>query len=204
MTVFEYLFFPPFDVIGVILALIYSFAIPVFLCFHYEKRYPLSQTEKGFMIFLSLVFSVLGTLWAGGPLPLPVWAFLAYHFMTDRKYMELPNGVNLWIAGLSVFSLIPSWCESGFWGSGIPTAIVLFLILLLMTCFGSLGGGDIKMMTALGLYFPMWEIPSLLLYGCFIGAIHGLYLLFVKRKHRGALFPFGPALILGTLITVCW
>jgi|HigsolmetaAR206D_1030411.scaffolds.fasta_scaffold00003_59 Flp pilus assembly protein protease CpaA len=203
MTVFEPFLFPSFGLIGCLLAVLYSLAIPLLLCFRYEGRYSFSPKEKGFMVLLSLFFMIVGTLWAKGPIPLPVWAFLAYHFMTDLKYMELSNGVNLWIAGLSVFSLLPAWLEAGFWGSGVPTAIVLFLVMILMGCLGPLGGGDIKMMTALGLYFTLWEIPGLLFYGCLIGSVQGLYLILVKRVSRHASFAFGPSLILGTLITVC-
>lgn len=203
MTVFEYLFYPSLNLRGMILSLLFSTAIPLLLSLYYEKRYPLQTGEKLYAVAIAWVFMVVGTLIAKGPIPLPVWSLLAYHFVVDMKYMELPNGVTAGIAVLSVFSRFPDWLEQGFLTSGPVTALVVFLFMMLVAFLGPLGGGDIKMMTALGLYFSVWEIPSLLFYGSLIGTIKGLYLIFVKRRSKSSPFPFGPSLILGALVTIC-
>lgn len=203
MTIFEYLLYPTFGLRGVILSTLFSVAIPLIFSIYYEERYPMKTGDKIFMVTLAFLFMLFGTLFAQGPIPLPVWALLAYHFVVDFKYMELPDRVNLWIAGFSVFSVFPKWLEVGFWNSGIVTSAIIFVFLLFMAFIGPLGGGDIKMMTALGLYFSLWEIPTLLFYGALIGLLKGLYLILIRRKEKDTPFPFGPSLILGTLIAIC-
>lgn len=87
---------------------------------------------------------------------------------------------------------------SGFLG-GLSISVPLLLFVLLMDrVLGreSMGGGDIKLLFAIGLYFS-WKLNLLLLVAaCIIGIVFGLFLRGKESDpdNPGA-FPFGPAII---------
>lgn len=201
----EWLFhilFPSSLLQGFILAIFFSTVTLQILWKVYENDYQYTKKEKVTTFILSFLFMMVGIVTTNHLIPIVVWALLAFHFATDRKYMELPNGVNLAIALLSVFSIVHHWKEYSFLQSGIVTGFLLFLIFLLFSFIGSMGGGDIKMMGAIGFYFTLWEIPALILYGFLIGAIQGVGILIAERKVKNVVYAFGPALILGTIMTI--
>lgn len=56
----------------------------------------------------------------------------------------------------------------------------------------TMGGGDIKLMFALGLYMDWLAMCLILLVACVLGIALGL---FVRKKERNGAIPFGPAII---------
>ncbi len=62
----------------------------------------------------------------------------------------------------------------------------------------SMGGGDIKLLALLGLYFPLGECLLLLIIACVLGI--GIAMLLANRED--AAFPFGPALSLAAWVTM--
>ena len=61
----------------------------------------------------------------------------------------------------------------------------------------ALGGGDVKMMAALGLLIGWKGILMALFMGSAAGAVPALLLIAFKKLERGAYLPFGPFLALG-------
>lgn len=198
----EFTLFPSSLLSGSILAIFFSSTTLLILWKAYEKEYQFTNKEKVITFVLSFFFMMVGIISTNHFIPIIVWALLAFHFATDRKYMELPDGVNIIIAVFSVFSIVSNWNEQGFLQSGIITGIVLFAIFLFFSLLGPMGGGDIKLMGSIGLYFTLWDIPTLLLYGFLIGSIQGIGIMIIERKVKDTVFAFGPALILSVLTTV--
>jgi len=67
-----------------------------------------------------------------------------------------------------------------------------------------MGGGDIKLMAALGFWIG-WKYTILaLLLSFIIGGILSLGLLITKVKSRGEFIPFGPFLVIGFMVTALW
>lgn len=62
----------------------------------------------------------------------------------------------------------------------------------------SMGGGDIKLLALLGLYFPLWECMLLLIIACILGIVIAMLL----ADREDAAFPFGPALSLAAWVTM--
>ncbi len=100
--------------------------------------------------------------------------------------------------------LIVLFLEGGFMGllkGFIPAFIfggALLVISLVMDKLlkkEAMGGGDIKLMFALGLYFDIPECLLLLLIAC----IAGLILAAILKTKKGEGFPFGPALSMAAL-----
>ena len=63
-----------------------------------------------------------------------------------------------------------------------------------------MGGGDIKLMAAAGLFLGWKGVLVAMIVGSLIGAIVSLTLIAMKKKKRKDLIPFGPFLCLGILI----
>ena len=65
-----------------------------------------------------------------------------------------------------------------------------------------MGLGDVKLMGALGLYFGLANIIIISLLAFLIGAILSGFLLITKIKKTDEYIPFGPFIVIGTLITM--
>ena len=131
-------------------------------------------------------------------------------FVVDLKEQIIPNRLNLLIFE---FGLIFVFLH-GF--SNINIALNMFLgmlagggIFLLITLIGGLiagkeamGMGDVKLMGALGLYFGLQNIVVISVLAFLIGAIISIVLMIVKRKNTDAYIPFGPFIVISSVITI--
>ena len=113
------------------------------------------------------------------------------------------------------FLIIPAVCriaqllyEGGWdalWHAFIPALIlgggvlVLSLVMDKLLKKDSMGGGDIKLLAMLGLFFTLPECLLLLLVSCIIGLVMAAIL--VKMK-SGKAFPFGPAISIAAFIVL--
>lgn len=108
----------------------------------------------------------------------------------------------------ALFRIAQLLYEGGFaalWHALIPALIfgggLLVISLVMDKVLGkeSMGGGDIKLMALLGLFFTIPECLLLLVLACVIGLVMAAVL--VKLK-SGKPFPFGPALSIAAFITL--
>lgn len=68
---------------------------------------------------------------------------------------------------------------------------LLFFLLTVVTK-GSIGGGDIKLITAMGLWFGFRSLLTVITYGLLAGGIAALLMLLAKQKQRNSYFAYGP------------
>ena len=130
----------------------------------------------------------------------------------DLKSMIIPNGLVISLAVVGVLYtglrlVFPAlfiwnlmWYEPliGFLAASLP----LFLIAVLSK--GGMGGGDIKLMAAAGIFLGWKGILVALLAGSLIGAIVSIILMIAGKKGRKDMIPFGPFLCLGIMISVLY
>jgi leader peptidase (prepilin peptidase)/N-methyltransferase len=88
-------------------------------------------------------------------------------------------------------------------------AFLFFLFITLTFKFirgrDGMGGGDIKLAFILGLFLGFPNIVVALYLAFLTGAIGGIILILWKKKNpKKAVLPFGPFLILGTLVCLFW
>lgn len=78
------------------------------------------------------------------------------------------------------------------------------MALIFVTRGKGMGGGDVKLGALMGLVlgFPQSILAVILAF--LSGAIISLILIFGGKKHFGQTIPFGPFLVLGSLITLFW
>jgi prepilin peptidase CpaA len=116
---------------------------------------------------------------------------------TDLRRREIDNWLNAAIAlgaPLFWFSSGTSWLDIGF---QIAIALVIFVVLVLLFVSGSMGGGDVKLLTALALWIqPVWFVKLLVVMSLAGGALTivcGALHLWRKREGRIAV-PYGIAI----------
>lgn len=68
---------------------------------------------------------------------------------------------------------------------------------------GSIGFGDIKLFVVLGLFLGMEGSWSAVFSALMISLVVAIFLLATKKKSRKDAIPFGPAIVLGTYLSVC-
>ena len=139
------------------------------------------------------------------------WRFPLYGFtasillaqsLVDREIQELPEELNILIGILGLLHLMT---DLGNWSEYLIGAVLvsgLFLLIGLVKYRGqeTMGGGDVKLMAALGLLLGWKSILVVMILGCFLGATIHLVLMAVLKKGRQ--LAFGPYLSAGALITM--
>ena len=68
---------------------------------------------------------------------------------------------------------------------------LLFLLMAVITK-GAIGGGDIKLVAAMGLWFGYRSLLTIIIYGLLAGGVAALLMLLAKRKKRNSYFAYGP------------
>lgn len=128
----------------------------------------------------------------------------------DYKLQIIPNRLNLtmfeigvifaFIYGLSDVAISINMLLGMLAGAGI----FLLITLLGGLIYGkeAMGLGDVKLMGALGLYFGLSNIIIIALLSFLIGAVLSIILLITKIKKTDEYIPFGPFIVIGTLITI--
>ncbi|WP_144705008.1 prepilin peptidase [Fictibacillus phosphorivorans] len=77
----------------------------------------------------------------------------------------------------------------------------LFLLLLAVLSKGGIGGGDIKLMGALGLVLGFQGAYLTLMVASIVGVLIAIVGLVTKKYNRKTAIPFGPYLAVGALVT---
>ena len=123
--------------------------------------------------------------------------FLVFSFVFDLKYMILPDFSTL----ILILLVLIDGQINIFAGIG---SVVFLGILYLITKGKGMGLGDVKFAVYMGILLG-WPKIVLAFYLAFIvGAIIGGLMLLVKKISRKAVIPFGPFLIMGTIISWWW
>lgn len=130
---------------------------------------------------------------------IPVVFLTLYAAITDLQRAEIDNWVSVAIIIYSVFIKItkPAFLLSSFF-YGLIVFISLFVSYVLLK--DSIGGGDVKLLSALALFFEK-DILFLILIACILGFAYGLIKGIVKKTGLKTITKFGPFIFIATLIT---
>lgn len=110
----------------------------------------------------------------------------------DLKYQEIPNSYNVIVAlmgGGFIYIYIDYYQQL------ILGGLIAFLLYFAVMAFtGAMGGGDVKMAGAIGLFMGTGLITNFIYFSLLSGAVIGLILLISKKKKKHDVFPFGPCI----------
>lgn len=115
--------------------------------------------------------------------------------------------------GLGTYLLQTDYLQNHFWlttkpflwalGSGVGLTL-FFLLLVVVTKGRGLGWGDVKLGVLIGL-LAGWPGVFVAVFASFIlGAIASVALMAVKVRKFGQTIPFGPFLVIGTIVGMLW
>jgi len=185
-------------------------------------RYPLIESLTGiFFVWWFVVgfnfFRLVGSPWVVvQPLFwLVVGMILIAIFLVDLMYMVIPFSLNLFLFTLAFFYRI------FLVGFGIMTVrdfilsiivgLSLCVLFMMMQVFAKVykgkdgvGLGDMFLAPSLGLLLGWPKILPAIFAAFFGGSMVGILLILLNKKKLGQYLPFGPFLILGTLIGLVW
>lgn len=82
-------------------------------------------------------------------------------------------------------------------------ALLLACVLCALCLKGSIGFGDMKLFVVMGLLLGLDAIWSAVFTSLLISFVISAFLLITKKKTRKDAIPFGPAIVIGTYISVC-
>ncbi len=163
-------------------------------------QYPLVEALSGLLYLL--VYATYGITILSGLYALLTTVLLIVTFI-DLEHQIIPDKITLpgLVIGLLCNPLLPISFPNALIGGLLGGGIFLLAALLSR---GGMGGGDIKLMAMLGVFFG-WQRALLTIFvGVCTGAFGGILLMLIKKKGRKDQVPFGPFLALGGIITLLW
>ena len=130
--------------------------------------------------------------------------------LIDLRHRLLPNRVVLPALGAGVLLLLLAAAVGGDWaafaraGASAAVLFAVFLVLALLAP-GGLAMGDVKLAAVLGLHLGWVSWRAVVLGGAagfVVQAVAALVLLAARRVGRKGELPFGPAMLVGALLTL--
>ena len=127
----------------------------------------------------------------------------------DLKEQIIPDVISLpgVVVGFIISFFVPyiSFINSAL-GIVVGGGIILIIALGGSAIFKkeAMGGGDVKLAAMIGAFLGWRYIIISLFFGFFLGALTGIFLIIAKIKSREDMVPFGPFIVLGSLITLLW
>lgn len=154
--------------------------------------------ESRFMIYESNIFIYL--------VGLVVIVFLVFSGVFDLKYMILPDfSTGILIISALFWLIVGAIHESPLHLLSAVGSFLFLYFLYLVTKKKGMGFGDVKLAIFMGLFLGYPKIIVAFYMAFVVGAVLGLFLLiFNKKVNKKTPIPFGPFLILGTLVAWFW
>lgn len=164
-------------------------------------RYPIVELING-LLYLAVFYS-FGLTWATLQGLILVSTLLVVSLI-DLDHRIIPNQIVIFLVIVSIplHLLVPNltWLQM-LWGFLVGGGLLLIIAVLSR---GGMGGGDIKLMAALGLYLGWEQILMAIFIASLIGSVVGIVLMLFFGKGRKTAIPFGPFLAMGTLVCYLW
>lgn len=121
----------------------------------------------------------------------------------DWATQEIPDVLNILLALCGIIAILQS-------GRSLSDALLsliivsgpLFIIALITD--GGIGGGDIKLMAAMGLCLGSLQVVLAFFIGCISAAIFSVILLSTQKLSRRSMIPLSPFLAFGCSIAIYW
>ena len=162
-------------------------------------QYPLIEAVNGILYVIIVlqngvnVDSLLYCLLTSALLVLSVIDFRTY---------EIPLGINLFILALGLIRAALDYHNFLDYLIGLLAVSVVLAILYYVTGGRAIGGGDVKLMAACGLFLGWKLIIMAFLLGCVLGAV--IHVIRMKVSHEDHVLAMGPYLSLGVFIAMLW
>lgn len=162
-------------------------------------QYPLIEAVNGILYVMIVLIhgvnvdSLLYCLLTSALLVLSVIDFRTY---------EIPFGINLFILALGLIRAALDYHHFHSYLIGLLAVSAVLAVLYYATGGRAIGGGDVKLMAACGLFLG-WKLVILaFLAGCILGAV--IHVIRMKVSGEDHVLAMGPYLSAGVLIAMLW
>ena len=162
-------------------------------------QYPIIELLNG--LLYCLVFAVTGFT-VKSVLICALASALIVIAVIDWRTYEIPFGLNVFIM---ILGLIRIGTDRSNWLSYVIGAVCVsgFLFILYLATKGrGIGGGDIKLMAAAGLFLGWKSIILAFVIGCVLGSV--IHLIRMKVSKQDHVLAFGPYLAVGIFMASLW
>jgi leader peptidase (prepilin peptidase)/N-methyltransferase len=171
-------------------------------------RYPVVELVSGALgAYAAWHF---GPGWTAAAALLFLWSMIALAFI-DLDTFFLPDCITLPLAwaGLlaQVLNVFPqvSLAEAVIGAvAGYSLLWSVFWLFKLATGKEGMGYGDFKLLAAIGAWLGWKALPVVILLSSLVGAVVGIALIALKRQGRDMPIPFGPYLVVASVIALFW
>lgn len=128
-------------------------------------------------------------------------AMLMIILVSDITYMIIPNKVLLFFLPLFIIMRMIQPLEP--WWSAVIGAVVAFLLIaiIILISRGGMGAGDMKLFGLLGIVLGTGKVLLTFFLASLLGSIIGMCLMLFKIVERKQPIPFGPYIIIATIIS---
>lgn len=122
-------------------------------------------------------------------------------FVSDITYMLIPNKVLLFFLPLFMMMRVIQPLDP--WWSSITGGTVAFILiaLIIIVSKGGMGAGDMKLFGLLGIVLGLGKVLLTFFLASLLGALIGMILLLCKIIKRKQPIPFGPYIIVASIIS---
>lgn len=152
---------------------------------------------------------VLGAVWISflaHPFPYKaigcgIWLVLLYGARMDVKTHRIHDGVWLSVAVLGAVYAGATFQPLSHWGAGLALNGLVMGLLYLLSC-KSIGMGDVRLVTALGIFLGPLKSFYLLFHASWLGALVAVTGLVLKKMNRNHEIPFVPFIAAGYLLAI--
>lgn len=181
-----------------------------------EPRYLIVELSAS---ILSLLLTYRFLIYEQEPLSLLlylpfVYALIAILFI-DLQHYIIPDELSFftigWGIAIDILKIVKGEEDLlfGFLPPAILSAIVMGVLIILIDFLGrkmfkkeSMGGGDVKLSAGMGACLG-WQNALLAFFlAVLVGALWGIYLIARRKKEWGTYLPFGPFLVVGSIIAI--
>lgn len=182
---------------------IFSFLILKGKCKHCKEKiswqYPVVEILTGllFLLIFILKFSILNSIF----LFYIVSSFVII-FVYDLKHYIIPDKILFPAIIITVLYDLSKLTYLGDYALAVLVSAGFFLLIFLISKGKWMGFGDVKFAVLMGLLLGFSKVLLALFLAFSFGAVIGLILMTFKGKNLKSEVPFGPFLILGTLIAM--
>ncbi len=147
-----------------------------------------------------LVVMKFGVSIASGIFLLFVWGLVAVTFI-DLDLQIIPDEISIGgaIAGLMISPFMPTGFENALIGAIAGSGFFYGLAILYP---GGMGGGDIKLMAAIGAFLGWQCVALTILLASLLGSIIGISGMLFFGQGRKSRVPFGPFLAFGAIVSL--
>ena len=167
-------------------------------------QYPIIELLNGLLYVL--VFATLG-LNLKSVLTMALASALIVIAVIDWRTYEIPFGLNVFIAVLGLIAVAEKLLSrefTGIWESviGFVSVSGFLFVVYLATKGRGIGGGDIKLMAAAGLFLGWKNCILAFVIGCILGSV--IHLIRMRVSKQDHVLAFGPYLSSGIFVASLW